>query len=56
MHRDVARGRRTEIDAISGYVVDRAAATERSVPINRTLASLIRGWERGAGVRTPGHE
>jgi len=51
MHRDVVRGRRTEIDAINGYVVDRAAATGQSVPVNRTLAALIRGWERGAGVR-----
>jgi 2-dehydropantoate 2-reductase len=51
MLRDVARGRRTEIDAINGYVLDRAADTGESVPINRTLAALIRGWERGAGVR-----
>jgi 2-dehydropantoate 2-reductase len=51
MHADVARGRRTEIDAINGYVVERAAALDRAVPANRTLAALIRGWEAGAGVR-----
>ena len=56
MLQDVARGRRTEIDAINGYVVGRAAATGESVPVNRTLAALIRGWERGAGVDTSGHE
>jgi len=56
MHRDVARERRTEIDAINGYVVDRAAARDTPVPVNRTLATLIRGWEAGAGVRTPGDE
>ncbi|AZH25295.1 ketopantoate reductase family protein [Haloplanus aerogenes] len=56
MHRDVTRGRRTEIDAINGYVVDRARATGASAPINRTLAALIRGWETGAGVSTPEHE
>jgi len=56
MLQDVTRGRRTEIDAINGYVVDRAAVTGESVPINRTLAALIRGWERGAGVSTSGHE
>lgn len=50
MHRDVARGRRTEIDAINGYVTDRAAATGESVPVNRALAALVRGWEDGAGV------
>jgi len=51
MHRDVTRGRRTEIDAINGYVVDRAEAAGESVPVNRTLAALIRGWEAGTGVR-----
>jgi len=51
MYRDVARGRRTEVDAINGYVVDRAASTGEPAPINRTLASLLRGWERRAGVR-----
>ncbi|WP_435070314.1 ketopantoate reductase family protein [Haloplanus sp. C73] len=51
MHRDISRGRRTEIDAINGFVVDRAAATGESVPVNRTLTALIRGWETGAGVR-----
>lgn len=54
MLQDVCRGRRTEIDAINGYVADRAAATDRSVPVNRTLAELIRGWERGAGVGPSG--
>ena len=51
MHQDVAGGRRTEVEAINGYVVDRAAAAGESVPVNRTLAALIRGWEAGAGLR-----
>ncbi|WP_338742160.1 ketopantoate reductase family protein [Haloplanus salilacus] len=51
MHGDVARGRRTEIDAINGYVVDRAGNLDCSVPVNRGLAALVRGWEVGAGVR-----
>jgi len=50
MLEDVTRERRTEIDAINGYVVDRAVATGESVPTNRALASLIRGWEDGAGL------
>jgi len=51
MHQDVAAGRRTEIEAINGYVVERASAVGESVPVNRTLAALIRGWEAGAGRR-----
>lgn len=51
MHRDVARGRRTEVDAINGYVVDRAAAADLAVPVNRTLAALVRGWEATAARR-----
>ncbi len=45
---DVAAGRRTEIDAINGVVVDRA---EQAVPVNETLAGLVRAWEAGKGVR-----
>lgn len=44
MAADVSMGRRTEIDAINGTVVERA---ESSVPVNRTLAALVRARERG---------
>lgn len=43
MLQDVEAGRRTEIDAINGAVLDRAVT---AVPVNRTLVALIRGWER----------
>jgi 2-dehydropantoate 2-reductase len=46
MHQDVRDGRRTEIDAINGYVADRTDA-----PVNRTLAALVRAWEAGRGLR-----
>lgn len=50
MFQDVAAGRRTEIDAITGYVVEKAAAQDVAVPVNRTLFSLVKGWERGRNV------
>ncbi|MFB6122585.1 MAG: ketopantoate reductase family protein [Haloferacaceae archaeon] len=51
MRRDLSAGRRTEIDAITGYVVERAAVHDESVPVNRTLLSLVRAWERERGHR-----
>jgi 2-dehydropantoate 2-reductase len=48
MLQDVQQGRRTEIDAISGYVADRAS---ESVPITETLRDLVRTWERERGLR-----
>jgi 2-dehydropantoate 2-reductase len=53
MHEDVAEGRRTEVDAIYGAVVDRADRFGTVAPTCRTLASLIRAWELGEGVREP---
>jgi 2-dehydropantoate 2-reductase len=50
MLQDVAAGRRTEVDAISGYVADRAPAGV-AVPVNAALAGLLRAWERGRGLR-----
>ena len=51
MSQDVLADRRTEIDAINGYVVDRAAEWGLEVPTNRTLTTLVRAWERGRGCR-----
>lgn len=48
MLQDRRQGRRTEIDAISGYVADRAS---EPVPITETLRDLVRAWERSQGVR-----
>jgi 2-dehydropantoate 2-reductase len=48
MHQDILAGKRTEIDAINGYVVDIA---EESVPVNRTLTELICTWEESEGLR-----
>jgi len=51
MCEDVANGRRTEVDAIYGTVVERADEHGVAVPTCRMLASLIRGWEVGEGVQ-----
>ncbi|MFD1565361.1 ketopantoate reductase family protein [Haloarchaeobius amylolyticus] len=51
MAQDVVAEQRTEIDAINGYVVERAAKNGLEVPTNRTLTALIRTWERGRGLR-----
>jgi 2-dehydropantoate 2-reductase len=48
MARDVERGRRTEIDAINGYVVEHATDP---VPTNATLAGLVKTWELDRGLR-----
>ena len=51
MHQDLRADRRTEIDAINGYVVDRATEQGLEVPTNRLLTALVRTWERGRGLR-----
>ena len=51
MCEDVAAGRRTEVDAIYGSVVERADRRGASVPTCRTLASVIRAWEAGRDLR-----
>jgi 2-dehydropantoate 2-reductase len=39
---DVARGRRSEIDYINGYVLRRAAIHGIQTPVNRTILTLVR--------------
>lgn len=51
MLQDVLAGRRTEVDAINGAIVERAAAAGVDVPVTETLAGLVRAWERGQGLR-----
>ena len=51
MHQDMAADRRTEVDGINGYVVDRADELGVDAPVNRTLARLLRAWETGRGLR-----
>ncbi|UPW01767.1 ketopantoate reductase family protein [Halorussus gelatinilyticus] len=46
MRQDVQAGRRTEVEAINGYVFSCARERGVSVPVNRTLTKLLRAWER----------
>jgi 2-dehydropantoate 2-reductase len=48
MRADVEAGDRTEVDAIHGAIIDRA---DGSVPVNETLAALVRAWECERGLR-----
>jgi 2-dehydropantoate 2-reductase len=43
---DLARGKRTEVDSLNGYVAARGAALAVETPVNRTLWSLVRLRER----------
>ena len=47
MRQDVAAGRPTEVEAIGGYVLERARERGIDVPVNRTLTRLLRACEAG---------
>jgi 2-dehydropantoate 2-reductase len=51
MRQDVEGGRRTEVDAIGGYVCERADEHGVDVPVNETMTRLLRAWEAGRGLR-----
>jgi 2-dehydropantoate 2-reductase len=39
---DIARGNRTEIDSLNGYLVRRGAQAGVAVPVNQTLHALVK--------------
>ncbi|MDY7081891.1 MAG: ketopantoate reductase family protein [Halobacteria archaeon] len=45
MLQDVKKGRKTEIDAINGYVVEKGREKNVDTKINRTLLELVKGLE-----------
>ncbi|WP_267641273.1 ketopantoate reductase family protein [Haloarchaeobius amylolyticus] len=54
MRQDVHDGKRTEVDAITGYVVEQADEipdAHVSVPVCETVTRLLRAWEDGRGLR-----
>jgi 2-dehydropantoate 2-reductase len=46
---DVARGRKSEIDHINGYVLKRGVALGIATPVNRTIHALVRLLENRQG-------
>ena len=47
MAQDMAKGRRTEIDFINGFIVERARDIGRAAPTNARLTELVKRVERG---------
>lgn len=45
---DLARGKKTEIEHLNGYVVRKGEALGVPTPVNRTLLALVQTLERGA--------
>jgi 2-dehydropantoate 2-reductase len=39
---DIARGKRTEIDSLNGYVARRGAELNVATPVNQTLHALVK--------------
>ena len=53
MAQDIAKGRRTEIDFINGFIVDKAKEVGLEAPTNADLASAVRAVERGEAPAAP---
>ncbi|WP_435359894.1 ketopantoate reductase family protein [Haloarchaeobius sp. DFWS5] len=54
MRQDIHAEKRTEVDAITGYVVDRAAEirdADVAVPVCKTTTRLLRSWEEARELR-----
>ncbi len=52
---DISRGKRTEIDALNGYVVRRGAELGVPTPVNHTLFALVKLLEENLERRVPGY-
>ncbi len=53
MGQDLAKGRRTEIDALNGYVARKAADIGVSAPLNAAIADIVRAVSRGDMEASP---
>lgn len=53
MAQDIAKGRRTEIDFMNGFVVEQGARVGRDAPANRALVAAVKRVERGELTPSP---
>jgi 2-dehydropantoate 2-reductase len=55
MAQDIAKGRRTEIEYINGFIAEKAASVGLSAPANLALVELVKAVERGDKKPDPEH-
>lgn len=55
MWQDIEAGRRTEIDVLNGYILERARARGVPVPVTEALVGIIREIEAGTRSINPGN-
>ncbi|MFH1150192.1 MAG: 2-dehydropantoate 2-reductase [Actinomycetota bacterium] len=53
MLQDIERGRRTEIDYLNGFIVDKGAEVGVPTPVNRAIVEMVRQVEAGIRPLTP---
>jgi 2-dehydropantoate 2-reductase len=55
MAQDIRKGRRTEIDFMNGFIVDKGKLLGLPTPSHEKLVSLVRRLERGEIQPSPSH-
>ena len=55
MAQDIGKGRRTEIDFMNGYIVDKGRMLGIPTPSHDKLVDLVRRIERGEIEASPAH-
>jgi 2-dehydropantoate 2-reductase len=55
MAQDIGKGRRTEIDFMNGYIVDKGRMLGIPTPSHEKLVDLVRKVERGELDASPSH-
>jgi 2-dehydropantoate 2-reductase len=55
MGQDMVKGRRTEIEFLNGFIVDKAKDLGIATPANAALTEIVKRVERGELQPDPGH-